>query len=190
MIYDHEIGPRRCWPDLDNKRVQPHLHPPTILKGSNSLRKLCYHCLLVHPPTTCGLWSTTLYCRKSRLQIRSRASFEPRQTSCSRALSRSLLFTKSSRNTSFCVLWPNWKIGRYYHNVAVQRYPPKASGRLNYDSCNLSGESLSGRTAKKLWPDSDLLLRYGCVFFSCRGLDNILKQSEKLKRNLVRCLQW
>lgn len=157
MIYDHEIGPRRCWPDcqngpqrLDNKRVQPHLHPPTILKDSNSLRKLCHHCLLVHPPTTCGLWSTTLYCRKSRLQIRSRASFEPRQTSCSRALSRSLLFTKSSRITSFCVLWPNRKIGRYYHDVAVQRYPPKAIGRLNYDSCNLSGESLSGRTAKKL----------------------------------------
>lgn len=139
------------WPQrLDNKRVQPHLHPPTILKDSNSLRKLCHHCLLVHPPTTCGLWSTTLYCRKSRLQIRSRASFEPRQTSCSRALSRSLLFTKSSRNTSFCVLWPNWKISRYYHDVAVQRYPPKASGRLNYDNCNLSGESLSSRTAKKL----------------------------------------
>jgi hypothetical protein len=83
MIYDPKSGQEGVGPTVrmgrrsacDNKRVQPHLHLPAILKDSNSLRKLCHHCLLVHPPTTCGLWSTTLYCRKSRRQIRSRSFF-------------------------------------------------------------------------------------------------------------------
>jgi hypothetical protein len=96
----------------------------SILKDSNSPRDLCHHCHLVHPPTICGLRSTTFHCHKSRLK----SSFfrDLLRASCNQTSSKWLLLAKGPRNTSFCTLWPNRKIGSYYHDAAVQRLPSES----------------------------------------------------------------